>query len=336
MNKKLFALLTSAALMAGFVPSVFAEAGTDRDMSGVDAGLKIVAADAPDEEGNVAFDVYVVATDGGHDYQVDITSVQFDFVVTGGDVVVDVQNVRDPHWATSGPKRLLDQGFKFDQNCETVFMWDFLMYQPGVTPEVAALDMSVDGGVPEEGGTKIGTVRVKPDEDAEEVTVGYENFEIKILVPVLDADGDPLYSYDDPEYPQGVPVCDYFTAPTGTYGDQTVGVYTPATEDSSSDVSSDAESSSEAPVSSATESTASSANDSVVSSAAESNVDSGSSSAASSSSSAASSSSSRASSSSSKATNGTNANTNTGAASTVAVALAASAAALVVISKKRK
>ena len=78
MNKKLFALLTSAALMAGFVPSVFAEEAATGDVKAT-LEIKPVAATVA-ADGEATFDVLISC-----DQKID--TLQFALTADGGEIV---------------------------------------------------------------------------------------------------------------------------------------------------------------------------------------------------------------------------------------------------------
>jgi hypothetical protein len=313
MNKKLFALLTSAAMMAACAPSVFA----DDAAAAPTATLKFVADKttvAPGEDVN--FDVYVTG-------DVMITTLQFTLDATGGEIATDIQTD-----AKTGNK--VDNAFKWDEDSSDLLQWgkknrgyiggtlaDMTAEQlapfNGAAKDYMVLGYDVDqaGANPAKEGTdgqiKIGTIAVKAGESGE---VKLDSTTLKMANYLSGNPGDEG---------REVMNANVTTEP----GVVTIGGAAPTSSEEES----------KAPESSATESKAAD------SSATESKAPASSTKAADSSSKAATTnnnSTTTKSTSSTAKTNNTNDNKNTGAASTAAVALVGAAAALVVVSKKRK
>ncbi|MBP3796803.1 MAG: hypothetical protein J6I46_03380 [Ruminococcus sp.] len=312
MNKKLFALLTSAAMMAACAPSVFA----DDTAAAKEATLKFVADKttvAPGEDVN--FDVYVTG-------DVMITTLQFTLDATGGEIATDIQTD-----AKTGNK--VDNAFKWDEDSSDLLQWgkknrgyiggtlaDMTAEQlapfNGAAKDYMVLGYDVDqaGANPAKEGTdgqiKIGTIAVKAGESGE---VKLDSTTLKMANYLSGNPGDEN---------REVMNANVTTVPAV--------VTISGTAATSSEEESKAESS-------AVESKA------AESSVAESKAPASSTKAADSSSKAATTnnnSTTTKSTSSTAKTNNTNDNKNTGAASTAAVALVGAAAALVVVSKKRK
>ena len=312
MNKKLFALLTSAAMMAACAPSVFA----DDTAAAKEATLKFVADKttvAPGEDVN--FDVYVTG-------DVMITTLQFTLDATGGEIATDIQTD-----AKTGNK--VDNAFKWDEDSSDLLQWgkknrgyiggtlaDMTAEQlapfNGAAKDYMVLGYDVDqaGANPAKEGTdgqiKIGTIAVKAGESGE---VKLDSTTLKMA-----------------NYLSGNPGDENREVLNANVTTEPAVVTISGTAATSSEEESKAESS-------AVESKA------AESSAAESKAPASSTKAADSSSKAATTnnnSTTTKSTSSTAKTNNTNDNKNTGAASTAAVALVGAAAALVVVSKKRK
>ena len=312
MNKKLFALLTSAAMMAACAPSVFA----DDTAAAKEATLKFVADKttvAPGEDVN--FDVYVTG-------DVMITTLQFTLDATGGEIATDIQTD-----AKTGNK--VDNAFKWDEDSSDLLQWgkknrgyvggtlaDMTAEQlapfNGAAKDYMVLGYDVDqaGANPAKEGTdgqiKIGTIAVKAGESGE---VKLDSTTLKMA-----------------NYLSGNPGDENREVMNANVTTEPAVVTISGTAATSSEEESKAESS-------AVESKA------AESSAAESKAPASSTKAADSSSKAATTnnnSTTTKSTSSTAKTNNTNDNKNTGAASTAAVALVGAAAALVVVSKKRK
>ncbi|MBP1532567.1 MAG: hypothetical protein IK999_00320 [Ruminococcus sp.] len=312
MNKKLFALLTSAAMMAACAPSVFA----DDAAAAKEATLKFVADKttvAPGEDVN--FDVYVTG-------DVMITTLQFTLDATGGEIATDIQTD-----AKTGNK--VDNAFKWDEDSSDLLQWgkknrgyiggtlaDMTAEQlapfNGAAKDYMVLGYDVDqaGANPAKEGTdgqiKIGTIAVKAGESGE---VKLDSTTLKMA-----------------NYLSGNPGDENREVMNANVTTEPAVVTISGTAATSSEEESKAESS-------AVESKA------AESSAAESKAPASSTKAADSSSKAATTnnnSTTTKSTSSTAKTNNTNDNKNTGAASTAAVALVGAAAALVVVSKKRK
>ena len=152
MNKKLFALLTSAALMAGFVPSVFAADEAPAANLTLKPATETVA---PGE--NASFDVEVSA-------DVQLSTLQFAFTAEGGEI----------------------EGFEFNEDNVKALGFDDKGYKGALTPEekekfkdnedyqVMAYDINFEDA-DKPANTSIGTLTVKPAADAKEgdtITVG--------------------------------------------------------------------------------------------------------------------------------------------------------------------
>ena len=152
MNKKLFALLTSAALMAGFVPSVFAADEAPAANLTLKPATETVA---PGE--NASFDVEVSA-------DVQLSTLQFAFTAEGGEI----------------------EGFEFNEDNVKALGFDDKGYKGALTDEekekfkdnedyqVMAYDINFEDA-DKPASTSIGTLTVKAPADAKEgdtITVG--------------------------------------------------------------------------------------------------------------------------------------------------------------------
>ena len=300
MNKKLFALLTSAALMAGFAPSVFAEEAAS-DLTG---GVKLVPAVETAAAGDVVdFDVYVIGT-------AKITALQFTFKVDGGEIVEDVQQVHEDPDDEDSALIWQDLAFTWDDAGVSSMKWGDKGYIGGALEKKTEAEleafkgaakpyllMGYDAGLVGKkvgDGVKIGTLKVKAG-DGDKLTLSADNG----LANYKGEDGSTLTANW-----------------TVTDGVVTIGAATTSSEaapESSSEAAPASSSEAKPAVSSETTSTTSTATTSKTTSTTTTNKTS-----------------------STAKTNNTNDNKNTGAASTAAVALVGAAAALVVVSKKRK
>ena len=147
MNKKLFALLTSAALMAGFVPSVFAADEAPAANLTLKPATETVA---PGE--NASFDVEVSA-------DVQLSTLQFAFTAEGGEI----------------------EGFEFNEDNVKALGFDDKGYKGALTDEekekfkdnedyqVMAYDINFEDA-DKPASTSIGTLTVKAPADAKEGT----------------------------------------------------------------------------------------------------------------------------------------------------------------------
>ena len=312
MNKKLFALLTSAAMMAACAPSVFA----DDTAAAKEATLKFVADKttvAPGEDVN--FDVYVSG-------DVLLTTLQFTLDVTGGEIASDVQvNAR------TGNKE--DKAFKFDPDGTALLQWGTNGAYTGATLAdmteeqlkpfngaakdymVLGFDTNQIGGNPKEDTAdnqiKIGSISVKAGESGE----------VKMDSTTL-AMGNYLGGKPGDEN-RDVLNATIKTEPAVV----TIGGAAPTSSEEESKAPESSATESKAPESSATESKAPASSTKAADSSSKAATTNNNSTTTKSTSSTA-------------KTNNTNDNKNTGAASTAAVALVGAAAALVVVSKKRK
>lgn len=304
MNKKLFALLASAAVVAGTCPAVFADAASTPN-----GGVKLVPDKTEVAAGDtVSYDVYVTG-------DTKITAVQFTLDATGGEVVSDVQQNEDGEWN--------DNGFVWDNDGTDELEWgkknrgyigaalekksaaELEMFGDSAKPYlVMGFDIDAKGKNPGADGIKIGTVQVKAGESGTvSLTAGNG------IANYIDADKNTVNAN--------------WTVDTK---DVTIGGATSSEEESKVEESSAAESKVEESSKPAESKAAES------SKPAASNTESK----AESSKAATNNNGTTKSTSSTAKTNNTNDNKNTGAASTAAVALVGAAAALVVVSKKRK
>jgi hypothetical protein len=162
MNKKLFALLASAALMASFAPSVFAEANDEPAeatesaadtavVSDVTAALEIKAPATAEAGKDVTFDVYFTSS-------IQLTGFQFNFTADKGEIT----------------------GFTFDEDTIKDLGFDDYEFTLEASDEFKALGnddyqvMAVDtdfkdATVP--ANTKIGTLTVKAGEVGDVITI---------------------------------------------------------------------------------------------------------------------------------------------------------------------
>ena len=312
MNKKLFALLTSAAMMAACAPSVFA----DDTAAAKEATLKFVADKttvAPGEDVN--FDVYVTG-------DVMITTLQFTLDATGGEIATDIQTD-----AKTGNK--VDNAFKWDEDSSDLLQWgkknrgyvggtlaDMTAEQlapfNGAAKDYMVLGYDVDqaGANPAKEGTdgqiKIGTIAVKAGESGE---VKLDSTTLKMANYLSGNPGDEnreVMNANVTTEPAVVTISG--TAATSSEAPKQDSSSEAPKQDSSSEAAPKPASSSEAAKADSSSKAATTNNNSTTTK----------------------------STSSTAKTNNTNDNKNTGAASTAAVALVGAAAALVVVSKKRK
>ena len=164
MNKKLFALLTSAALMAGFVPSVFAD---DTPTASIEIRPQ---AETVAEGGEALFDVYVVS-------ESKINAVQFNFEVENGTPVEDVKQEHEDPEDEDSDLINVNYGFLFDDEAMVAMKLGDYGYTGKMTEQdkidfpdnsdyqIVAYDnltKTGKGAKPAEGGTRIGTLRVAP------------------------------------------------------------------------------------------------------------------------------------------------------------------------------
>ena len=312
MNKKLFALLTSAAMMAACAPSVFA----DDTAAAKEATLKFVADKttvAPGEDVN--FDVYVTG-------DVMITTLQFTLDATGGEIATDIQTD-----AKTGNK--VDNAFKWDEDSSDLLQWgkknrgyiggtlaDMTAEQlapfNGAAKDYMVLGYDVDqaGANPAKEGTdgqiKIGTIAVKAGESGEvkldSTTLKMANY----LSGNPGAENREVMNANVTTEPAVVTIDG--AAPTSSEAPKQDSSSEAPKQDSSSEAAPKPASSSEAAKADSSSKAVTPNNNSTTTK----------------------------STSSTAKTNNTNDNKNTGAASTAAVALVGAAAALVVVSKKRK
>ncbi|SFD17136.1 hypothetical protein [Ruminococcus albus] len=159
MNKKLFAMLASAALMASFAPSVFAEANDTATESAADtavasdvtASLEIKAPATAEAGKEASFDVYLTSS-------IQLSGIQFNFTSDKGEIT----------------------GFTFDDATMADLGFDDYDFTLTATEDFKALGnddyqiMAVDtdfkdATVPS--GTKIGTLTVKAGEEGDVITI---------------------------------------------------------------------------------------------------------------------------------------------------------------------